>query len=103
MGSVEIRWDMAKLGRFCAKAPETVAEIDKVVSRIAATATSMSSGNVTGSYHRDHKSPHVGGTAPFYGSDTQVLRDSAVGLAYTDNYAAKKDNLENNTLLSAMG
>lgn len=103
MASIKINWDMAKLGRFCAKAPETVDEIDKAVSRIAATATSMSSGNVTGSYHRDHKSPHVGGTAPFYGSDTQVLRNSAVGLAYTDNYAAKKDNLENNTLLRAMG
>lgn len=103
MGSVEIRWDMAKLGRFCAKAPETVDEIDKAVSRIAATATSMSSGNVTGSYHRDHKSPHVGGTAPVYGSNTQVMTNSAVGIAYTGNYAAMKDNLENNTLLRAMG
>lgn len=103
MAKTEIRWDMARLGRFCAKAPETVEAIGVAVSRTAATATSMSSGNVTGSYHRDHKSPHVGGTAPSYGSDTRVFRESAVGLAYTANYSAMKDNAQNNTLLKALG
>lgn len=103
MGRTEIRWDMARLGRLCAKAPETVEAIDEAVSRTAAAATSMSSGNVTGSYHRDHKSPHVGGAAPSYGSDTRVLRESVVGLAYTTNYAAMKDNAKNNTLLKALG
>lgn len=103
MADVQIQWDMAKLGRFCAMAPETFDAIDAAVKRTAATADSMSAGNVTGSYHRDHKSPHVGGTAPVYGSNTQLMDNSAVGIAYTGNYAAKKDNLQNNTLFSALG
>ena len=63
----------------------------------------MSAGYRTGYYHREHKSPAVGGTQPSYWSNTGRPRGVVpVGIAFTANYAAKKDNLEHNTLLKSL-
>ena len=98
-----IQWNEAALGRIIGKAPEVVAEVERATGEIADTANSMSSAYRTGLYHRDHKSPAVGNTQPRYVADVEVKRNAVVGIAYTGNYAAMKDNSENNTLLKARG
>lgn len=101
MGSIQ--WNEAALGRLIGKAPEVVAEVERATGEIAERANSMSSGYRTGLYHRDHKSPAVGNTQPRYVDDTDIKRNAVVGIVYTGNYAAMKDNAENNTLLKARG
>lgn len=101
MGSIQ--WNDAVLGRIIGKAPEVVAEVERATTSIADKANAMSSGYRTGYYHPDHKSPGVGRTQPKYVSDVQVKMHSVVGIVYTGNYAAMKDNYENNTLLKARG
>lgn len=101
MGSV--RWDDAAIGRLIGKAPEVVAEVERVTGEIAGRANSMSSGYRTGLYHRDHEPPAVGNTQPTYVGDVEEYGNSVVGIVHTGNYAAMKDNAENNTLLKARG
>lgn len=101
MGSIQ--WNDSVLGHMIGKSPSVVAEVERATDAIAGRANSMSAGYRTGIYHRDHKSPGVGNTQPKYVSDVQVKTHSVVGIVYTGNYAAMKDNYENNTLLKARG
>lgn len=101
MGSIQ--WNEAALGRLIGKAPEVQCEVDAATRRIWSAANAMSSGYRTGLYHRDHKSPAVGNTQPAYDGDVEVRRNAVVGIVHTGNYAAMKDNFENNTLLKARG
>lgn len=78
-------------------------EVEAATSRVIAAANSLSSGYRTGLYHRNHESPAVGNTQPRYAGDVQEFGGWPVGIAYTGNYAAMKDNAENNTLLKARG
>jgi hypothetical protein len=45
----------------------------------------------------------VGGTQPAYVGDVRMGRRGYVGIVHPGNYAAMKDNYENNTLLKAKG
>ena len=101
MGSVQ--WDTAALGRVIGKHPSVVAEVDRATRAIHESASAMGSGFRTGIYHRDHKSPGVGDMPASYGGDVQVMRESVVGIVYTANYSAQRDNAENNTLLKSIG
>lgn len=101
MGS--IKWDDAALGDAIGADPDVLAAVSKATDSISEKANSMSAGYRTGIYHRDHKSPGVGNTQPKYGKDARIMGKSAVGIVYTGNYAAMKDNHENNTLLKARG
>lgn len=98
-----IQWDVAKLGRLVGKAPEVVAEVDRATREIHARANMLGSSFHTGLYHRDHKSPAVGNTQAAYGGNVRTLRECVVGIVHTGNYAAMRDNAENNTLLKALG
>lgn len=102
MASV-IRWDEASLGKVIGRHPNVVAEVDAAMRRIHQTANAMGSGFRTGLYHRDHQSPAVGNTQAAYGGDVRVMGNSVVGIVHTGNYAAMRDNAENNTLLKSMG
>ena len=99
----DVRWNMGALGRLIGTAPEVVAEVEAATTRIREAASAMSSGYRTGYYHPDHKSPGVGNTQPEYEGNVEMQRSSVVGIVYTGNYAAMKDNAENNTLLKARG
>lgn len=96
-----IRWDDTALKRLAGAAAR--AEVSAAVERTASRAGSLSSGYRTGLYHRDHESPAVGDTQPRYAGDVQDFEGWPVGIVYTGNYAAMKDNFENNTLLKARG
>jgi len=101
MASVDVRIDMAKLKKAVNNAEGLVPLLERRSAEIAAKANSLSSGFRTGRYHVDHKSPPVGGTAPVYLSNVRDMGKGPVGIVHTGNYAAMKDNHQNNTLLKA--
>lgn len=105
MASVTVKVDISQqsLERAVNFAEGTKAALASKSSAIASTANSMGSGFRTGKYHRDHKSPAVGGTSPVYVSDVEMGRKGYVGIVHPKNYAAMKDNYLNNTLLKAKG
>ena len=85
--------------------PEVGEAVTEKAAAISGRANSLGAGFRTGYYHRDHRSPAVGGTAPSYGHE-QAERSTRYGYVATVhplNYAAMKDNHQNNTLLKAKG
>lgn len=73
------------------------------VDAIVKQANALSSGFRTGRYFPNHKPPAVGNTQPSYKGDVKRGRKGPVGIVYTANYAAQKDNHLHNTLLKAKG
>lgn len=103
MADVEFKIDEKKLWRLVCGSDGTYSIISSAADGIASSANSLSSGYRTKLYYRDHKSPPVGGTQPNYRANTKRPKGSVpVGLVYTANYAAKKDNYEHNTLLKSL-
>lgn len=105
MASVTVKVDISQqsLERAVNFAEGTKAALQSRSSEISAKANSFGASFRTGKYHRDHKSPAVGGTQPHYESDVQMGRKGYVGIVHPANYAAMKDNYLNNTLLKAKG
>lgn len=103
MGNVEVRIDRDALWRCISRAPETVAEVDRATREIHGRANSLGGSFRTGLYHRDHKSPAVGDTPAAYGGSVETHHGMPVGVVHTANYAAMRDNAENNTLLKSIG
>lgn len=105
MGSIQ--WNDAALGRIIGKAPEVRKEVDRATRDIWSKANAMSSGYRTKLLEHQNKPRHgvypVGGTQAVYDGDVKVMREAVVGIVHTGNYAAMKDNAENNTLLKARG
>lgn len=67
------------------------------------SANSMSSGFRTERTVNFETGEHVGGTQPVYDGNVKKKGRTMVGLVYTANYAAQKDNMLNNTLLKSLG
>lgn len=103
MASVTVKVDISQrnLERAVNFAEGTESALRSKTSAITSAANAMSAGFRTGYYHRDHKSPAVGGTPASYAGDVEMGRKGYVGIVYTANYAAQKDNYQNNTLLKA--
>jgi len=96
-----VKWDDRALKKAVGDAAR--AEVEACTSRVGSSANALSSGYRTGLYHRDHQSPAVGNTQPRYVGDVRDFGGWPVGIVHTGNYAAMKDNFENNTLLKARG
>lgn len=100
---LDIHWDKAALGRAIGLSEETQEGITQATDRIASNAQALSAGFRTGIYH-DHATGETRGDTPTeYIGDVMTGRNAIIGLVYTGNYSAQKDNLMNNTLLKAMG
>lgn len=102
MAKTSVKWDMAALGRCIGRAPEVVQAVTRATDSIKLGANAMSAGFRTGIDHREGGET-VGNTQPVYDSDVRQFSGSVVGIVHTGNYAAMRDNLENNTLLKAVG
>lgn len=103
MADVEFHIDKEKLWRLACRSDGAYQLVRNAADQVASNANALSAGFRTGKYHRDHKSPGVGGTQPRYQSNTGRPRGIVpVGIAYTANYAAKKDNMQHNTLLKSL-
>lgn len=101
--TTRITWDKRALGHVIGTAPETRDAITQATRRIEAGASSMSAG-YTSSEYRDRKTGEKRGPTPAkYSSDVKQHSHAWVGIVYTANYAAQKDNMENNTLMKAVG
>ena len=107
MADVEIRIDQRKLKKLALESDGAYQMVMQKRDQVDAMANSLGAGYRTGYYHRDHKSPAVGGTQPKYGGSTRRFRTSdgvnaPVGIVHPLNYAAMKDNMLHNTLLKAL-
>lgn len=100
---VSIVWYKDKLKEACTQSDGLVPVLKTKSKEIANKANSLSSGFRTQEVTRWETGERVGGTQPEYKSDAQIKRKGPVGIVYTNNYAARKDNMENNTLLKARG
>lgn len=97
MGS--IKWKDKELRKAIGEAAKP--RIESKTDEIKASAAAMSAGYKTAKVHKPEGT--VGGTKPKYAGNVRMFKQLPVGLVYTGNYAAMKDNHENNTLLKAMG
>lgn len=91
--------------RILKSQPGVGGAVTERASQVSSNANALGAGFRTGYYHPEHKSPAVGGTAPVYGYE-QAEKSTKYGYVSTVhplNYAAMKDNYENNTLLKAKG
>lgn len=102
MADVEFKIDDDKLDRLVGNSQGTFSLVAGKTNLVASNANGMSAGFRTGKYHRDHKSPAVGGTQPHYKHDVQKRGKFPVGIVVTGNYAAMKDNHMHNTLLKSL-
>lgn len=102
MGDLKVVIDDAKLKKEINEASGTKAALEIATNHITSKANSIGSGYRTGKYHRDHKSPAVGGTQPKYVGDVKMGKKGPVGIVHPKNYAAMKDNHLHNTLLKSL-
>ena len=77
--------------------------LGEIVQRIAGNANALSAGFRTGYFYDRKVNKRKGGTAARYAANVERRGRSQVGLVYTANYAAQKDNHEHNTLLKSIG
>ena len=99
---IEIVIDDKKVLKAINEAEGTRQKLEIATQQVIAKANALGSGYRTGKYHRDHKSPAVGGTQPKYGGDVARTKSGIVGIVHPENYAAMKDNHLHNTMLKAL-
>ena len=102
MAEFRVKLDDKKLWKAINEAEGIQGVLEEKAGAVASRANSIGAGFKTGYYYRDHKPPPVGGTRPKYGHDVELHKHTRVGLVYTGNYAAMKDNHEHNTLLKSL-
>ena len=102
MAKLEIYLDETKLFEAVQDAENLPQIIGEYTQRIEANANQMSSGFRTGIFHNHETGQTLGNTQPKYASDVKKKGRSIVGIVHVKNYAAMKDNYENNTLLKAV-
>lgn len=100
-----VRWYESKLKAAVREAEGLEAPIREAVDLITARANAMSSSYRTKTMHVDGQL--VGNTQPRYEGDVISTggrsHELTIGIVHAANYAAMKDNYENNTLLKAGG
>lgn len=95
--SLTIHWDKQALGNAIGTAPETLEAVTEATDRILSSCQSMSAGFKTRKYKGKGDTPAV------YDGGVKTLNHAHVGIVYTANYSAQKENMQNNTLLKAVG
>ena len=99
---IEIVIDEAKVRKAINEAKGTESKLRVITQHVIGKANALGSGYRTGRYHREHRSPSVGGTQPQYGGDVKRMGESVVGIVHPENDAAMKDNHLHNTMLKAL-
>lgn len=101
--SCSVELDLTALQQLAGNDSLVRGALDARTAQITARANALGSGFRTGHYHPNHRSPGVGGTQPAYVGDVRMGHRGYVGIVHPANYAAMKDNYENNTLLKSKG
>lgn len=102
MANVEIDIDDEKLYMAVQDAEGTEGALSEAVNSISSRANALSSGFRTGRYYDREAKELKGDTQPSYKGDVRRMGKTEVGIVYTANYAAMKDNMEHNTLLKSV-
>lgn len=76
--------------------------LEAEVNRIKSAANANGSGFRTENTVDWATGQRYGGTAPIYDGNVQRKKNSTVGLVFTANYSARKDNMLHNTLLKSI-
>ena len=101
--SVRVEIDEKALRHAVNYAPGTQPLLSRKSAQIAANANTLAAGFRTGIFH-DHETGETKGNTPArYDSSTKMGSKGYVGIVYTANYSAKKENHLHNTLLKAKG
>ena len=81
------------------KLPGVKGALTKEAKRMCESANSMAAGYKSGLFYDPKTKSYIGETQAVYASKSaRAYADDTVALVYTRNYAAKKENLEHNTL-----
>lgn len=94
--NVKVKMDAKALARLGAS------NVSEAVEKMAERANALSASFRTGRWHDPKTGKGYGNTQPTYRANTQDLGKGPIGIVYTGNYAAQKDNAENNTLLKSI-
>lgn len=101
--TVRVEINEQSLKHAVSHAAGTQRAINKEAGRISAKANALASGYRTPKWH-DHKTGETKGDTPArYDSGTKMGGKGYVGIVYTANYSAQKENKLHNTLLKAKG
>ena len=101
MADVDVEIDASRLFVAIQDAESLPDVLGEYVQRISGNANAASAGFRTGIFHDHDTGETRGDTQPVYKGNVKRKGRSMVGLVYTGNYAAQKDNYENNTLLKS--
>ena len=96
MAEMQIKWNKPALERVIASSDGLYSLVAEETAKRGERANGMGAGYRTRETY--YKGVKKGGTAPAYSYDTQRGKKGPVGIVYTGNYAAMKDNLLHNTL-----
>ena len=103
VSNVEVVIDQKALEEAAYGQDGTEAILKEHTDRIIDAASALSAGYMSGVFH-DHETGTTNGpTHAEYDGNVQRRGKGFIGIVYTANYAAQKDNYENNTLLKAKG
>ncbi|MBQ9147803.1 MAG: hypothetical protein IJX68_08835 [Rikenellaceae bacterium] len=89
--------------RAACGAEGTRALVESKTNKIASTANALGGGYRTPKWHDHDTGETKGNTQPAYDGNVQKRNGKFIGIVYTANYSAQKDNMEHNTLLKAKG
>ena len=101
--SVRVDIDQKKLEDAVNFASGTAALLREDVAKRKAHANALAAGYKTPKWHDHTTGETKGGTQAAYGNGVKRGTKGHVGIVYTANYAAQKENHEHNTLLKVKG
>ena len=103
---MEIKWDKRALLAAMGQDEGVRGKVAEITKDTEAAANAMSASFRTEKYYdKNHKlDPTKGETKPNYESDVEMHGSipQPIGLVYTGNYSAMKDNMLHNTLLKSI-
>ena len=99
--TVKVDINERNLQRAINYAPGTGSAISREVRKIANNANTLSSGFKTVVWYDAKEKKKKGGTPAKYKTGVKIGKKGYVGIVYTANYAAQKENHLHNTLLKA--
>lgn len=117
MAEFEVKLDTEAVWRVINESPGTADALGSVCARIAGKANALAAGYKSGIWHdtgstkppghgewhdRGKTYPTKGGTPAQYEFDVEKRKSAQVGIVYTANYAAQKENMQHNTLLKSI-
>ena len=100
--TMTVKLDGRKVAQAIQDADNLPDTLQGAVSQVVGNANALSSGFRTGIFHDHATGRTLGNTQPEYGGDVQRKGRSVVGIVHPRNYAAMKDNYENNTMLKSL-